>query len=62
MEARHYWSYLDRLEDLSSQMMDLGAQAADLCAEMRADPPSFRRTHILGVAVDVPTNQCARRV
>ena len=48
---------MDRWADLSSQLMDLGAQAADIVAEMRADPPAFRRTEILGVAVDVPTTR-----
>ena len=54
MNWQEWCGYIDRLEDL-------GMQALDLVAEMRADPPDgwprpgLGVIPVLGFAVDVPT-------
>lgn len=54
MDYKQFLGYVDRIEDL-------GQQALDLVAELRADPPDewprpdMMDVPILGVACDVPT-------
>lgn len=54
MNYEHYLEYIDRMEDL-------GEQVLDLVAEMRADPPKgwprpgLGAVPIIRAAVDVPT-------
>ena len=60
MDYEQFLGYVDRLEDL-------GQQALDLVAELRADPPDgwprpgLGAVPILGVACDVPTKGGAVR-
>ena len=54
MNYEHYLGYIDRMEDLGEQILDL-------VAEMREDPPKgwprpgLGAIPIVGTAVDVPT-------
>lgn len=54
MDYEHYLGYIDRMEDLGEQILDL-------VAEMKADPPKgwpqpgLGAVPIIGTAVDVPT-------
>lgn len=54
MNYEHYLGYIDRMEDLGEQLLDL-------VAEMREDPPKgwprpgLAAVPIIGTAVDVPT-------
>lgn len=58
MEFQHYLGYIDRMEDLGEQILDI-------VAEMRADPPrgwpvpGFFAVPVIGVAVDVPKKEGA---
>ena len=64
MTQMDYNQYLTRMQDLSSQTIDLGQQIADLWAEMTADPPplcAFARVQIAGEAIDVPTRAMRER-
>ena len=59
MDFQQYCGYIDRLEDL-------GQQVLDLVAEMRADPPQrwprpgLEAVRIIGAACDVPTKPGVR--
>lgn len=59
MDFQQYCGYIDRLEDL-------GQQVLDLVAEMRADPPQrwprpgLGAVRIIGAACDVPTKPGVR--
>ena len=64
MTQLEYRQCLDRMQDLSSQSIDLGQQIADLWAEMTADPPhlcAFGRVRIAGETIDVPTRAMRER-
>ena len=58
MDFQQYCGYIDRLEDL-------GQQVLDLVAEMRADPPQrwprpgLGAVPVVGLAVDVPKKAVA---
>ena len=64
MTQLDYYQFLSRMQDLSSQTIDLGQQIADLWAEMTADPPplcAYARVTIADETFDVPTRAMRER-